>query len=115
MLKAAIFDVDGTLVDSVDLHARAWQEALAKFGHSVTFEQARSQIGKGRRNRARRRSPASRGRSEGRASSSGWPISGIMGRNWRNGGASCSGQNIFLWCGPSRPCRNCCSVCMTLV
>ncbi len=28
MLKAAILDVDGTLVDSVDLHARAWQELL---------------------------------------------------------------------------------------
>ena len=28
MPKAAIFDVDGTLVDSVDLHASAWQEAL---------------------------------------------------------------------------------------
>jgi HAD superfamily hydrolase (TIGR01509 family) len=47
MAKAAIFDVDGTLVDSVDLHARAWQEALVKFGHNVTFEQARCQIGKG--------------------------------------------------------------------
>ena len=47
MPKAAIFDVDGTLVDSVDLHARAWHEALAKFGHDVTFEQARTQIGKG--------------------------------------------------------------------
>ena len=41
MLKAAIFDVDGTLVDSVDLHACGWQEALVKFGHKVTFEQAR--------------------------------------------------------------------------
>ena len=47
MPNAAIFDIDGTLVDSVDLHASAWQEALAKFGHPVTFEQARSQIGKG--------------------------------------------------------------------
>jgi phosphoglycolate phosphatase-like HAD superfamily hydrolase len=47
MLKAAIFDLDGTLVDSVDLHASAWQEALVHFGHNVTFEQARSQIGKG--------------------------------------------------------------------
>jgi len=47
MLKAAIFDLDGTLLDSVDLHALAWHEALAKFGHDVTFEQARSQIGKG--------------------------------------------------------------------
>ena len=47
MLKAAIFDLDGTLLDSVDLHALAWQDALSKFGHSVSFEQVRSQIGKG--------------------------------------------------------------------
>jgi HAD superfamily hydrolase (TIGR01509 family) len=45
--KAAIFDLDGTLLDSVDLHALAWQEALRKFGHDVSFEQVRSQIGKG--------------------------------------------------------------------
>jgi HAD superfamily hydrolase (TIGR01549 family) len=45
--KAAIFDLDGTLLDSVDLHALAWQEAMLKFGHDVTFEQVRSQIGKG--------------------------------------------------------------------
>lgn len=42
-----IFDVDGTLLDSVDLHARAWQEVLQEFGHAVTFEAVRSQIGKG--------------------------------------------------------------------
>ena len=47
MASAAIFDLDGTLLDSVDLHAIAWQEAMAKFGHDVSFEQARSQIGKG--------------------------------------------------------------------
>jgi phosphoglycolate phosphatase-like HAD superfamily hydrolase len=47
MPKAAIFDLDGTLLDSVDLHALAWHEALKKFGHDVSFEQARSQIGKG--------------------------------------------------------------------
>src|SRR6201996_8833457 len=47
MPKAAIFDLDGTLLDSVDLHALAWHEAFAKFGHHVGFEQARSQIGKG--------------------------------------------------------------------
>ena len=46
-MKAAIFDVDGTLVDSVDLHAVAWQRALAKFGHEVSFIDARGQIGKG--------------------------------------------------------------------
>ena len=46
-MKAAIFDVDGTLVDSVDLHASAWQLAFAKFGHEVSFIDARGQIGKG--------------------------------------------------------------------
>jgi HAD superfamily hydrolase (TIGR01549 family) len=45
--KAAIFDLDGTLLDSVDLHAIAWQEAMLEFGHDVSFEQVRSQIGKG--------------------------------------------------------------------
>jgi HAD superfamily hydrolase (TIGR01549 family) len=45
--NAAIFDLDGTLLDSVDLHAIAWHEALLEFGHDVSFEQARSQIGKG--------------------------------------------------------------------
>ena len=46
-MKAVIFDVDGTLVDSVDLHARAWQEAFAHFGHAVPYARVRSQIGKG--------------------------------------------------------------------
>lgn len=44
---AVIFDVDGTLLDSVDLHARAWADALRDFGHDVPFEAVRRQIGKG--------------------------------------------------------------------
>lgn len=47
MPKAIIFDVDGTLVDSVDLHARAWVDALAEFGHPQAFDAVRRQIGKG--------------------------------------------------------------------
>ena len=43
----AIFDVDGTLVDSVPQHARAWVEAFAHFGYDVSFEAMRAQIGKG--------------------------------------------------------------------
>ncbi|HEX4383501.1 MAG TPA: HAD family hydrolase [Myxococcales bacterium] len=44
---AVLFDVDGTLIDSVDLHAKAWQEAFAHFGKRIGFEEVRSQIGKG--------------------------------------------------------------------
>jgi HAD superfamily hydrolase (TIGR01509 family) len=47
MIEAVIFDIDGTLVDSVDLHASAWVEAFQQFGHQVRFEDARRQIGKG--------------------------------------------------------------------
>ena len=47
MIRAAIFDVDGTLVDTVDLHAHAWQEAFQHFGHDIPFEKIRGQIGKG--------------------------------------------------------------------
>ena len=47
MLKAVIFDVDGTLVDSVDLHAKAWQDAFLDFGHDIAFADIRGQIGKG--------------------------------------------------------------------
>jgi HAD superfamily hydrolase (TIGR01509 family) len=44
---AVIFDIDGTLVDSVDLHACTWQRALARFGHELSYAEVRWQIGKG--------------------------------------------------------------------
>jgi HAD superfamily hydrolase (TIGR01549 family) len=47
MIKAVIFDIDGTLVDSVDLHAQAWKEAFKHFGKDIPFEDVRHQIGKG--------------------------------------------------------------------
>ena len=47
MAKAVIFDVDGTLVDTVDLHAQAWHDAFRMFGHNINVQAIRSQIGKG--------------------------------------------------------------------
>src|SRR5919201_317461 len=45
--EALLFDIDGTLVDSVDLHARAWEEAFEHFGRPIPYEKIRAQIGKG--------------------------------------------------------------------
>ncbi len=47
MIRAILFDIDGTLVDSNDLHATAWREAFLHFGVDVPIERVRSQIGKG--------------------------------------------------------------------
>jgi HAD superfamily hydrolase (TIGR01509 family) len=44
---AIILDVDGTLVDSNDAHARAWVDAFAEGGMAVSFEQVRRAIGMG--------------------------------------------------------------------
>jgi HAD superfamily hydrolase (TIGR01509 family) len=45
--RAVIFDIDGTLLDSVDAHARSWVDAFGEFGHRLAFEEVRRQIGKG--------------------------------------------------------------------
>ena len=45
--KAVIFDVDGTLVDSNDLHIEAWRQAFAHYGIGLTYDQIHAQIGKG--------------------------------------------------------------------
>lgn len=47
MITAVLFDIDGTLVDSVDLHAAAWAETFEKYGKRVDFHHVRRQIGKG--------------------------------------------------------------------
>ena len=47
MVTAVIFDVDGTLVDSVDLHAAAWAMTFKKYGKQVDVKDVRRQIGKG--------------------------------------------------------------------
>jgi HAD superfamily hydrolase (TIGR01509 family) len=45
--NAVIFDMDGTLIDSVDQHARAWVDAFSDYHREVRFEDVRRQIGKG--------------------------------------------------------------------
>jgi HAD superfamily hydrolase (TIGR01509 family) len=47
MIRGVIFDVDGTLVDSNDAHARAWEEAFRDEGHTVPYEKIRPLIGMG--------------------------------------------------------------------
>jgi HAD superfamily hydrolase (TIGR01549 family) len=47
VIEAVIFDIDGTLVDSVDLHAQAWKETFKHFGKDIPYQQVRHQIGKG--------------------------------------------------------------------
>lgn len=47
MIKAVIFDVDGTLIDSVEDHARAWLWAFARHGHDIPLADLKQQIGKG--------------------------------------------------------------------
>ncbi|MDB4882629.1 MAG: hydrolase, haloacid dehalogenase-like family [Gemmatimonadetes bacterium] len=46
-LRTILLDIDGTLIDSNDAHARAWVDALAAHGYVVSFDQVRPLIGKG--------------------------------------------------------------------
>jgi HAD superfamily hydrolase (TIGR01509 family) len=47
MTRAVLFDVDGTLVDSNDAHARAWVAAFAEAGYEIPFARIRPLIGMG--------------------------------------------------------------------
>lgn len=47
MVGAILFDVDGTLIDSNELHATAWREAFLHFGVDLPLDEIRRQIGKG--------------------------------------------------------------------
>lgn len=46
-LKGVLLDVDGTLIDSNDAHAKAWVQAFEEQGIEVPFEKVRKLIGKG--------------------------------------------------------------------
>ncbi len=45
--KALIFDIDGTLVDSNELHVDSWDRSFRHFGKYFSREELRAQIGKG--------------------------------------------------------------------
>ena len=47
MIKAVLFDIDGTLLDSVDLHAESWVRTFAHFGIAAKFQEVRNHIGEG--------------------------------------------------------------------
>ncbi|WP_166037431.1 HAD family hydrolase [Sphingosinicella sp. YJ22] len=46
-LRAILFDLDGTLVDTNELHVEAWDRAFRAHGHEFTRERIHGQIGKG--------------------------------------------------------------------
>src|SRR6476661_8516184 len=46
-LRTVLLDIDGTLIDSNDAHARAWVDALRTHGYVVPFEEVRPLIGMG--------------------------------------------------------------------
>src|SRR5688572_1566669 len=45
--KAVLLDIDGTLIDSNDAHARAWVDVGKEFGHDIKFDHVRWLIGMG--------------------------------------------------------------------
>jgi HAD superfamily hydrolase (TIGR01509 family) len=38
-LRAALWDLDGTLVDSAELHWLSWRDTLAAEGHTITYQE----------------------------------------------------------------------------
>jgi beta-phosphoglucomutase-like phosphatase (HAD superfamily) len=46
-VQCVLLDIDGTLVDSNDLHVKAWERAFERCGHAVSASAIREQIGKG--------------------------------------------------------------------
>jgi len=46
-LRTVLLDIDGTLIDSNDAHARAWVDSLRDHGYVIPFEEVRPLIGMG--------------------------------------------------------------------
>jgi membrane protein len=47
MIKAILFDIDGTLVDSNEQHINAWADAFRTAGHDIDRQAIHDQVGKG--------------------------------------------------------------------
>jgi HAD superfamily hydrolase (TIGR01509 family) len=47
VIRGVIFDLDGTLVDSNELHVLAWHDTFRHFHKDIPLERLREQIGKG--------------------------------------------------------------------
>jgi len=47
VIRAVLFDIDGTLIDSNELHVEAWVQVFSEAGHAVEAPAIRQQIGKG--------------------------------------------------------------------
>jgi phosphoglycolate phosphatase-like HAD superfamily hydrolase len=47
MILGVIFDIDGTIIDSIDLHIESWQRTFQHFDKEYAYEPIRRQIGKG--------------------------------------------------------------------
>src|SRR3712207_4216598 len=47
MIRAVIFDLDGTVVESNELHVDAWDETVHRYGKQFPRAELHRQIGKG--------------------------------------------------------------------
>ena len=43
-MKGIIFDMDGTMIDNMMVHHRAWQQEMAAMGVSMTMEEIREKV-----------------------------------------------------------------------
>ena len=46
-LRAILFDLDGTLVDTNEMHVEAWDRAFREHGHDFSRDEIHGQVGKG--------------------------------------------------------------------
>jgi HAD superfamily hydrolase (TIGR01549 family) len=47
MVRGVLFDIDGTIIDSIDMHIQSWKRAFEHFGKDYSVETIRRQIGEG--------------------------------------------------------------------